>query len=78
LGGALDKWNIFLEKIVEKMANLEEVFNEASIEVSKADEALYFFEAFRNGPINNSFNFNWIHIIILGVKLDQDSAIPHN
>jgi hypothetical protein len=61
LGGALDKWNIFLGKIVKRTANLGEVFDEASIEVSKANEALYFFKAFRNGPINNSFNLDWVH-----------------
>jgi hypothetical protein len=61
LGGAPDKWNILLGKIMKRAANLREVFDEASIEVSKANEALYFFEAFRNGPINDSFNLNWVH-----------------
>jgi hypothetical protein len=58
LGRAPNKQNIFLGKIIERTANLGEVFNEALIEVSKADEALYFFQAFENGPINNSFNLN--------------------
>jgi hypothetical protein len=40
------------------MANFEEVLNEALVEVSKANEALYFFEAFGNGPINDGFNFD--------------------
>jgi hypothetical protein len=61
LGGTLDKRNIFLGKIVEGTANLGEVFNEVLVEVSKADEALYFFEAFRNRPINDGFNFDWIY-----------------
>jgi hypothetical protein len=55
---APDKRDVFLGKIVEGMADLEEVFDEASIEVSKANEALYFFEAFRNGPIDDSFNLD--------------------
>jgi hypothetical protein len=46
-----DKRNVFLEKIIERVANLGEVFN----------EALYFFETFRNRPINDSFNFNWVY-----------------
>jgi hypothetical protein len=58
LGGAPDKRNIFLGKIVERAAYFGEVFDEASIEVSKANEALYFFEAFRNRPINDSFNLD--------------------
>jgi hypothetical protein len=61
LRGAPDKRNVFLEKIVERIANLREVFNEASIEVSKANEALYFFEAFRNRPINDGFNLDWVY-----------------
>jgi hypothetical protein len=61
LEGAPDKQNIFLGKIVERMANLEEVFNEASVEVSKANKASYFFEAFRDRPINNGFNLNGVH-----------------
>jgi hypothetical protein len=61
LGGAPDKWNVFLGKIVVGTANFREVFDETSVEVSKADEALYFFEAFRNGPINGSFNLDWVH-----------------
>jgi hypothetical protein len=61
LRGAPDKWNIFLGKIMKRTANLGEVFDEASVEVSKANEALYFFEAFRNRPINNGFNLDWIH-----------------
>jgi hypothetical protein len=61
LRGAPDKRNVFLEKIVEGMANLREVFDEMSVEVSKADKALYFFEAFRDGPVNDSFNLNWVH-----------------
>jgi hypothetical protein len=55
LGGAPDKWNVFLEKIVERTADFGEVFNEVSIEIGKADEALYFFKAFRDGPIDNGF-----------------------
>jgi hypothetical protein len=43
LGGAPDKLNVFLGKIVKGTANLGEVFDEASIKVSKANEALYFF-----------------------------------
>jgi hypothetical protein len=61
LGRTPDKRNIFLGKIVKGMANLGEVLNEVSVEVSKANEALYFFKTFRNGPINNDFNFNWVH-----------------
>jgi hypothetical protein len=61
LGKAPDKWNIFLGEIVERAADLGEVFNKALIEVSKANKALYFFEAFEDGPINNSFNLDWIH-----------------
>jgi hypothetical protein len=61
LRGASNKQNVFLGKIVKKTANLREVLDEASIEVSKANEALYFLEAFENRPINNSFNLDWIH-----------------
>jgi hypothetical protein len=61
LGGALDKQNIFLGKIMKRLANLGEVFNEALIEVGKANKALHFFKAFRDGPINDSFNLNWVH-----------------
>jgi hypothetical protein len=61
LRGTQDKWNIFLEKIVKKMTNLGEVFNKALVEVSKANKASYFFEAFGNRPINNGFNFDWVH-----------------
>jgi hypothetical protein len=53
-----DKWNIFFGKIMKRVANLREVFDEVSIEISKANEALHFFKAFGNGPINNGFNFN--------------------
>jgi hypothetical protein len=55
---APDKLNIFLGKIVERMANLGEVFNRASIKISKANEALYFFETFKNRPIDDSFNLD--------------------
>jgi hypothetical protein len=58
LGRAPDKWNIFLRKIIEGAADLGEIFDEASIEVGKANEALYFFEAFGDGPINDSFNLD--------------------
>jgi hypothetical protein len=61
LGRAPDKWNIFLGKIVERLANLEEVFNKASVKVGKANQALHFFKAFRDGPINNSFNFDQVN-----------------
>jgi hypothetical protein len=61
LGRAPDKWNVLLRKIVKRMANLREVFDEALVEVGKADETLYFFEAFEDRPINNSFNLDWIH-----------------
>jgi hypothetical protein len=53
LGGTPDKLNVFPGKTVERVTDLGEVFDEASIEVGKANEALYFFEAFRDGPINN-------------------------
>jgi hypothetical protein len=53
LGRAPDKRNVFLGKIVKRTAYLGEVFDEASVEVSKANEASYFFEAFRNRPIND-------------------------
>jgi hypothetical protein len=61
LGGAPDKRNIFLGKIMKRAANLREVFDETLIEVSKANKALYFFEAFGDGPINDGFNFDWVH-----------------
>jgi hypothetical protein len=61
LGEASDKWNIFLGKIVERAAYLGEVFDEASIEVGKPNEALYFFEVLGNGPINDGFNLDWVH-----------------
>jgi hypothetical protein len=46
---------------MEKTANLGEVFNKASVEISKANKASYFFEAFGNRPINDSFNLDWVH-----------------
>jgi hypothetical protein len=58
LEGALDKQNIFFRKIVEETADLEEVLNKALITVSKANKASYFFEVFRDGPIDNSFNLD--------------------
>jgi hypothetical protein len=58
LRGAPDKRNVFFGKIVEETADLGEVFDEALIEVSKANEASYFFEAFENGPINDGFNLD--------------------
>jgi hypothetical protein len=61
LEGVPDKQNVSLRKIVEKATNLGEVLDKASIEVGKANKALYFFEAFGNGPINNSFNFDRVH-----------------
>jgi hypothetical protein len=61
LEGASDKRNIFFGKIMKGMADLGEVFDETSIEVSKATEALYFFEAFRNRPIYHGFNLDWVH-----------------
>jgi hypothetical protein len=61
LGRAPDKWNIFLRKIVKRAADFREVFDEASIEVSKANEALHFFEAFEDIPIDNGFNLDWVH-----------------
>jgi hypothetical protein len=69
LGGAPDKRNIFLGKIMEEMTDFGEVFNEASIEVGKANEASYFFKAFRDGPIDNGFNLDWVH---------RDSAMTNN
>jgi hypothetical protein len=39
---APDKQNIFLKKIVERLADLREVFNKALIEVFEANEALHF------------------------------------
>jgi hypothetical protein len=42
------------------MTDFEEVFDEALVKVSKADKALYFFDAFENGPINNSFNLDCV------------------
>jgi hypothetical protein len=58
LEGAPDKQNIFLRKIVKRSANLGEVFNKVSVKVGKADKASYFFEAFEDGPINDSFNLD--------------------
>jgi hypothetical protein len=58
LEGAPDKRNVFLGKIVKEMANLGEVLDEVSVEVSKANEASYFFKTFGNGPINDGFNLN--------------------
>jgi hypothetical protein len=46
---------------MEETANLGKVLDEASIEVSKANEASYFFEAFGNRPIYDGFNLDWIH-----------------
>jgi hypothetical protein len=61
LEGAPDKQNISLGKIVKEMANPGEVFNEVLIEISKANKASYFFEAFGNRPINDGFNLDWVH-----------------
>jgi hypothetical protein len=58
---APDKQNVFLRKIMKRMADLGEVFNEVSIEVCKANETLHIFKAFGNGPINDGFDFNWIY-----------------
>jgi hypothetical protein len=52
-----DKQNIFFGKIVEGVADLREVFNEVLIEISKVNEALYFFEAFGDGPIYDGFKY---------------------
>jgi hypothetical protein len=43
------------------MANLEEVFNKVLVEISKANEALYFFKTFWNELVNNSFNLDWVY-----------------
>jgi hypothetical protein len=43
---------------MKRTTNLGEVFDEVLVEVSKADEASYFFKAFRNRPVNNSFNLD--------------------
>jgi hypothetical protein len=61
LGRAPDKRNVFLGKIVERLANLGEVFDEALVEVSKADKASYFFEVFGDRPIHDGFDFDWVH-----------------
>jgi hypothetical protein len=61
LGGAPDKRNVFLGKIMKGTTNLGEVFDEASVEVGKADKASHFFEVFGDGPINDGFNFDWVH-----------------
>jgi hypothetical protein len=72
---APDKRNIFLRKIVKKTANLGEVFDEASIEVSKANKTLYFFKAFGNRPINNGFNFDRVHRDL--IMTDDQTKIVH-
>jgi hypothetical protein len=69
LGAAPNKQNVFLEKIVEGTADFEEVFDKVLVEVCKANEALHFFEAVGDGPVDNGFNFDWIH---------GDSAITDN
>jgi hypothetical protein len=47
-----------LISMIKRVANLGEVFDEVLIEVSKANEALYFFEAFGNRPVNDGFNLD--------------------
>jgi outer membrane receptor for monomeric catechols len=69
LRGAPDKRDVFLQKVVERTADFGEVFNEALIEIGKANEASYFFKAFRDGPIDNGFNLDWVH---------RDSAMNDN
>jgi hypothetical protein len=66
---ALDKQNVLLEKIVKWVADLGEVLDEALIEVGEANEALYFLEIFRDGPIDDSFNLDWVY---------KDSAMTDN
>jgi hypothetical protein len=40
------------------VADLREVFDEALIEVSKTNEALYFFEILKDRPIYDGFNLD--------------------
>jgi hypothetical protein len=54
---------------MKQVPDLGEVFNEVLIEVSKTNEALYFFEAFGNRPVDNSFDLDWVH---------RDSAMTNN
>jgi hypothetical protein len=61
LGGTPDKRNVFLGEIVKRTADLGEVFNEALVEVSEANKTSDFFEIFRDGPINDGFDFDWVH-----------------
>jgi hypothetical protein len=58
LGRAPDKWNVFPRKIIKRVTDLGKVSDEVSIEVCETNEALHFFKAFKNGPIDDGFNFN--------------------
>ncbi|ETW87801.1 hypothetical protein HETIRDRAFT_305615, partial [Heterobasidion irregulare TC 32-1] len=59
------KWYILLCEVVERSGHGREVFDESAIEVSKAEEGLYFFQVLRGWPGGDSIDLDRVHGYII-------------
>ncbi|ETW84853.1 hypothetical protein HETIRDRAFT_312801, partial [Heterobasidion irregulare TC 32-1] len=55
------KWYILLCEVVERSGCGSKVFDESAIEVSKAEERLYFFQVLRGWPGGDSIDLDQVH-----------------
>ncbi|ETW76598.1 hypothetical protein HETIRDRAFT_327870 [Heterobasidion irregulare TC 32-1] len=59
------KWYILLCEVIERSCRGSEVFDESAIEVSKAEERLYFFQVLQGWPGGDSINLDRVHGYII-------------
>ena len=55
------KRNCFLHEVMKGLSDLREAFDEASVEVEKANEGLTFLQVLWNWPLYYSGDLRWIH-----------------
>ncbi|ETW85323.1 hypothetical protein HETIRDRAFT_310895, partial [Heterobasidion irregulare TC 32-1] len=65
--------DVFLCKVIEGSGRSGEVFDEPAIEVSKAQEGLYFLEVLRSWPGGDSINLDRVHGY--AVRGDDESKV---
>lgn len=74
LFGAPYEGHIFLWEIVKQLADLGEVFDEASVEIGKPNETSDFFEGLGCSPIHNGLYLDWVHRNFAGAD-DQTEIV---
>ncbi|ETW85245.1 hypothetical protein HETIRDRAFT_309259, partial [Heterobasidion irregulare TC 32-1] len=59
------KWYILLCEVIERSGHGSEVFDESAIEVSKAEEGLYFLQVLWGWPGGDSIDLDRVHGYII-------------